>query len=165
MFSFRHALTREAVAGRLLGRERRRLHEKALAALEETGSNDWAALAHHANAAGRLDEMVSAARKGASSYLRSGATYQALRLAELALHEGEADAELLELATLASWSVGLLATAVERAEQWRTYASERSDDAFARTGAPIPRRDCGGRPRTPKPTARRWTRRSRSRNA
>ncbi len=128
VFSFRHALTREAVAGRLLGRERRRLHEKALAALEETGSNDWAALAHHAHAAGRLDEMVSAARKGASSYLRSGATYQALRLAELALHEGEADAELLELATLASWSVGLLATAVERAEQWRADAKERSDD-------------------------------------
>ncbi len=66
--------------------------------------------------------------KGASSYLRSGATYQALRLAELALHEGEADAELLELATLASWSVGLLATAVERAEQWRADATERSDD-------------------------------------
>lgn len=128
VFSFRHALTREAVAGRLLGRERRRLHEKALAALEETGSNDWAALAHHARAAGRLDEMVSAARKGASSYLRSGATYQALRLAEMALHEGEADEELLELATLASWSVGLLATAVERAEQWRAYATERSDD-------------------------------------
>jgi DNA-binding CsgD family transcriptional regulator len=128
VFSFRHALTREAVAGRLLGRERRRLHEKALAALEETGSNDWAALAHHARAAGRLDEMVAAARKGASSYLRSGATYQALRLAELALHEGEADAELLELATLASWSVGLLATAVERAEQWRADATERSDD-------------------------------------
>jgi DNA-binding CsgD family transcriptional regulator len=128
VFSFRHALTREAVAGRLLGRERRRLHEKALAALEETGSNDWAALAHHARAAGRLDEMVAAARKGASSYLRSGATYQALRLAELALHEGEADAELLELATLASWSVGLLSTAVERAEQWRADAKERSDD-------------------------------------
>ncbi|MFZ0667056.1 MAG: AAA family ATPase, partial [Acidimicrobiales bacterium] len=128
VFSFRHALTREAVAGRLLGRERRRLHEKALAALEESGSDDWAALAHHAHAAGRLDEMIAAARKGASSYLRSGATYQALRLAELALHEGEADAELLELATLASWSVGLLATAVERAEQWRADAVERHDD-------------------------------------
>jgi DNA-binding CsgD family transcriptional regulator len=129
VFSFRHALTREAVAGRLLGRERRRLHEKALSALEASGSDDWAALAHHANAAGRLDEMVTAARKGASTYLRSGATYQALRLAELALHEGEADAELLELATLASWSVGLLGTAVERAEQWRSYASDHGDDA------------------------------------
>jgi tetratricopeptide (TPR) repeat protein len=128
VFSFRHALTREAVAGRLLGREKRRLHEKAYACLEETGSDDWAALAHHAYAAGRLDEMVVAARKGAATYLRSGATYQALRLAELALAEGETDAELLELATVASWSVGLLATAVDRAEQWRSYAHEREDD-------------------------------------
>lgn len=128
VFSFRHALTREAVAGRLLGRERRRLHEKALAALEESGSDDWAALAHHANAAGRIDEMVAAARKGASSYLRCGATYQALRLAELALHEGESDAELLELATIASWSVGLRATAIERAEQWCADARENGDD-------------------------------------
>jgi DNA-binding CsgD family transcriptional regulator len=128
VFSFRHALTREAVAGRLLGREKRRLHEKAYACLVETGSDDWAALAHHAYAAGRLDEMVVAARKGAATYLRSGATYQALRLAELALAEGETDAELLELATLASWSVGLLATAVDRAEQWRSYAYEREND-------------------------------------
>ena len=128
VFSFRHALTREAVAGRLLGRERRRLHEKALAALEESGSDDWAALAHHAHAAGRLDEMVAAARRGASAYLRSGATYQALRLAELALHEGESDDELLELATRASWSVGLHATAIERAEQWRSEATERGDE-------------------------------------
>ena len=128
VFSFRHALTREAVAGRLLGRERRRLHEKALVALQESGSDDWAALAHHAHQAGRLDEMVAAARKGASSYLRSGATYQALRLAELALHDGETDAELFELAALASWSVGLLATAIERAEQWKEYATERGDD-------------------------------------
>jgi DNA-binding CsgD family transcriptional regulator/tetratricopeptide (TPR) repeat protein len=128
VFSFRHALTREAVAGRLLGREKRKLHEKAYACLEETGSNDWAALAYHAHHAGRLDEMVVAARKGAATYLRSGATYQALRLAELALGEGDADAELLELATIASWSVGLLATAVDRAEQWRTYAYERGDD-------------------------------------
>ena len=33
VFSFRHALTREAIAGQLLGRERRRLHEKALNAV------------------------------------------------------------------------------------------------------------------------------------
>ena len=129
LFSFRHALTREAVSGRLLGRERRRLHEKALTSLEESGSDDWAALAHHAHEAGRLDEMVAAARKGAASYLRRGATYQALRLAELALSEGEPDEELLELATRASWSVGLLAMAVDRAEQWRSYAVERNDYA------------------------------------
>ena len=48
VFSFRHALTREAVASRLLGRQRRRLHEKAHAALLEMGSDDWGALAYHA---------------------------------------------------------------------------------------------------------------------
>src|SRR6266540_2604889 len=42
VFRFRHALTREAIAGELLGRERRRLHEKALAGLHEAGSTDWA---------------------------------------------------------------------------------------------------------------------------
>jgi hypothetical protein len=50
VFAFRNALTREAIAGRLLGRERRRLHEKALAAIQEAGG-DWAALAWHAEGA------------------------------------------------------------------------------------------------------------------
>jgi hypothetical protein len=61
LFAFRHALTREAIGGRLLGRERRRLHEKALAALQETGGGDWAAIAWHAQGAGRYEEMVEAA--------------------------------------------------------------------------------------------------------
>src|SRR5437764_10500608 len=38
VFAFRHALTREAVIAQLLGRERRRLHEKALAVMQEMGS-------------------------------------------------------------------------------------------------------------------------------
>ncbi|HLK45066.1 MAG TPA: hypothetical protein VKT18_03720, partial [Acidimicrobiales bacterium] len=127
VFSFRHALTREAIAGRLLARERRRLHEKCLAALLEAGSDDWSALAHHAGGAGRWEEMVSFARTGASQYLRSGATYQALRLADLALREADADAELLEVATRAAWSVGLPAEALERAEQWRQLAADADD--------------------------------------
>jgi DNA-binding CsgD family transcriptional regulator len=130
VFSFRHALTREAVAGRLLARQRRRLHEKSLAALQEIGSDDWAALAHHAAGSGRWEEMIDAARRGAARYLRSGATYQALRLAEMALEEADTDLELLELATLAAWSVALPATALERGEQWRRVAEE-SGDPFA----------------------------------
>ncbi|HWW52813.1 MAG TPA: AAA family ATPase, partial [Acidimicrobiales bacterium] len=129
VFSFRHALTREAIVGRLLSRERRRLHEKCLVALEEGGSDDWAGLAFHASGAGRWDEMVTFARKGAAHYLRSGATYQALRLTELALHEGDADLELLELATRSAWSVGLPAEALERAEQWRRLAEESAGAA------------------------------------
>jgi len=129
VFSFRHALTREAVAGRLLGRERRRLHEKALAGLREQGSRDWAALAHHASGAGRGDEVLEAARAGARHYLRSGSTFQALHLAELALEETDADLGLLELAVRAAWSIGLRERAMERAERWRRLASEAGLDA------------------------------------
>jgi DNA-binding CsgD family transcriptional regulator len=122
IFSFRHALTREAVRGRLLGRERRRLHETAFTALAASGSEDWAALAHHAAGAGRPDDVVDAARRGAHHYLHTGATHQALRLAELGVAEADADLQLLELATRAAWAVGLLATALERAEKWRRMA-------------------------------------------
>ncbi|HWF40655.1 MAG TPA: AAA family ATPase, partial [Acidothermaceae bacterium] len=83
VFSFRHALTREAVASRLLGRQRRRLHEKAHAALLEMGSDDWGALAYHAAGAHLWDDVVDAARRGAAVHLRTGSTYEALRLAEL----------------------------------------------------------------------------------
>ena len=121
--------TREAVTGRLLAHERRRLHEKSLAALQEAGSDDWATLAHHAAGAGRWEEMIAAARQGASQYLRTGATYQALRLAELALSEADADLEVLELATRAAWSVGLPVSALERCEQWRRLAEESADPA------------------------------------
>jgi DNA-binding CsgD family transcriptional regulator len=129
IFSFRHALTREAVAGRLLGRERRRLHEKALASLRELGSDDWSALAHHAAGAGRWDETAEAARAGARQYLRNGSTFQALHLAELALEESEPDVELLELAVRAAWSVGLREQAAERAERWRELAFAAGQDA------------------------------------
>jgi DNA-binding CsgD family transcriptional regulator len=129
IFSFRHALTREAVAGRLLGRERRRLHEKALASLRELGSDDWSALAHHAAGAGRWEETAEAARAGARQYLRTGSTFQALHLAELALEEAEPDSELLELAVRAAWSVGLREQAAERAERWRELATAAGQDA------------------------------------
>ena len=65
IFSFRHALAREAIEADLLGRERRHLHHAALDALRETDSHDFAAIAHHARGAGQFDDMVAAARKGA----------------------------------------------------------------------------------------------------
>src|SRR5207248_6264683 len=108
VFAFRHALTREAVAGQLLGRERRRLHEKALVVFQEQRSDDWMAMAHHALGAARYDEMVAAARTGAARYLRQGSTFQALRLAECGLTEAEDDVELLGLASEAEWSAGRL---------------------------------------------------------
>ena len=122
VFSFRHELTREAVADHLLGRERRRLHEKALGVLLESGSDDWAALAHHAAGAGRYDELLDVARQGARHYLRVGSTHQALRLAELGLTEADTDLDLLEMATRAAWAVGQLGLAIEHAGRWLAAA-------------------------------------------
>jgi DNA-binding CsgD family transcriptional regulator/tetratricopeptide (TPR) repeat protein len=123
VFAFRHALTREAIAGRLLGRERRRLHEKALAALQEAGGGDHAAIAWHAGGAGRYDEMVEAARAGAWSYLQQGATGEALRLAEQGLSEADRDLDLLAAASKAAWLVGLLDDAIAHGERWRDEAA------------------------------------------
>ena len=122
VFAFRHALTREAIAGRLLGRERRRLHEKDLAALQETGG-DWAAVAWHAQGAGRYDELVEAARTGARSYLHQGSTAEALRLAETGLSEADHDPDLLAAASKAAWMIGLLpaATRPPRPRPWSTW--------------------------------------------
>ncbi len=128
VFSFRHALTREAVRQRLLGRQRRRLHEKAYAALLEGSSDDWGALALHAAGAHLWDELIEAARRGADVHLRTGSTYEALRLAELGLTESEADPELLSLATRAAWACGLTDTALEHATQLVALAEAAGDD-------------------------------------
>jgi DNA-binding CsgD family transcriptional regulator len=128
VFAFRHALTREAIAGRLLGRERRRLHEKALAAIQETGG-DWAAVAWHAQGAGRYDELVEAARRGAWSYLQQGSTAEALRLAETGLSEADRDLELLAAASKAAWMIGLLSLALEHGERWHAEAAATGDAA------------------------------------
>src|SRR5215211_7560760 len=128
-FAFRHALTREAIAGRLLGRERRRLHEKALAAIQETGGGDWAAVAWHAQGAGRYDELVEAARAGAVSYLQQGSTAEALRLAETGLSEAGRDLDLLAAASKAAWMIGLLQLAIEHGRRWHEVAAATGDPA------------------------------------
>src|SRR5690606_11328512 len=103
VFGFRHELVREAVEGGLLGRERQRLHERALAALRAAGSRDHVALAHHARGAGRFDDLVSESRLGARESLARGSSYQALVLAEAGLAEAPDDLDLLALATRAAW--------------------------------------------------------------
>jgi DNA-binding CsgD family transcriptional regulator len=108
VFSFRHALAREAIESDLLGRERRRLHHLALDALSDRNSDDFAAIAHHARGAGQFDDMVAAARRGALRSLQSGSTFQALQLAELGLSEAADDPELLDVASRAAWLSGLL---------------------------------------------------------
>jgi DNA-binding CsgD family transcriptional regulator len=127
VFTFRHALTREVITSQLLGRERRRLHEKALVALLESGSDDHAALAHHADGAGRYDEMVTAARRGAEAYLRRGSAAVAFRLAEMGLSEAEDDTALLSLASRTAWLLGLLRSALDYGERWRAQAAVAGD--------------------------------------
>jgi len=126
-FAFRHALVRDAVEGQLLARERRRLHERALAALEEAGVCELADLAWHAAGAGHTDRLVELARQGAVSYLRRGATHQALRLAEEGLAEVDDDTELLAAASRAAWLLGLWDEALAHARRWRDVAEVRGD--------------------------------------
>jgi DNA-binding CsgD family transcriptional regulator len=117
-FAFRHALVREAVGERLLGRERRRLHEAALDALLAAGDADWALVASHARGASRYDDLLDAARQGSAAYLAMGSAYQALQLAETGLEEVVDDADLLAVAANAAWLAGLLDDAEEYARRW-----------------------------------------------
>jgi DNA-binding CsgD family transcriptional regulator len=130
-FTFRHALVREAIAGQLLGRQRRRLHEAALEVLLAAGGSDPAMVAHHARAAGRYDDMVAAARRGAALYLSIGSAYQALQLAEMGLEEVGEDIELVSAAARSAWLAGLLDDAVGYARRWRDLATDATDRADA----------------------------------
>ena len=130
-FSFRHALVREAISDQLLGWQRRRLHEAALDVLLDAGGSDPAMVAHHARAAGRYDDMVSAARRGTALYLSIGSAYQALQLAEMGLSEAGEDAELLAGAARSAWLAGLLDDAVGYARRWRGRASTSTEQADA----------------------------------
>jgi DNA-binding CsgD family transcriptional regulator len=131
-FTFRHALTREAVAEQLLGRQRRRLHQKALAALRQAGEADDALLAHHAAGAGHHAELVTHATTGAERYLRQGSGFLAVRLAEQGLSAAEQlpvaavadELALRSVATRGALAVGLLDVATRHAEQWRLLAGE-----------------------------------------
>ncbi|MDG6109186.1 ATP-binding protein [Dactylosporangium aurantiacum] len=130
-FSFRHALTREALADELLARQRRRLHELALETLLSTGSKDYALVAHHARGAGRYLDMVEAARRGLATYLAMGSPYQALQLAEMGLDELPDDVELLSCGARAAWLAGLLDDAQELGRRWLAAAGTRADRADA----------------------------------
>ncbi len=129
-FAFRHALVREAVGERLLGRERRRLHEAALDALLAAGDADWALLTKHARGAGRYDDMLTAARNGSTAYLAMGSAFQALQLAETGLEEDADDVDLLRNAAHAGWLAGLLDDADAYARRWKARQTT-PDDAVA----------------------------------
>lgn len=129
-FAFRHALVREAIAGQMLGRQRRRLHEAALdVLLSKGGGSDPALVAHHARGAGRYDDMIAAAGRGAALYLSIGSAYQALQLAEMGLDEVPDDTGLLAAAARAAWLAGLLDDALRHGRRWRDLAVTTTDRA------------------------------------
>jgi DNA-binding CsgD family transcriptional regulator len=94
-------------------------------------TRDPALVAHHAQAAGRYDEMVAAARRGGRLYLAIGSAYQALQLAEMGLDEVGDDTELLAVAARAAWLAGLWDDAVRYARRWRDIAGSATDRADA----------------------------------
>jgi DNA-binding CsgD family transcriptional regulator/tetratricopeptide (TPR) repeat protein len=117
-FWFAHALVADAVHQQLIGRERRRLHERSFAALRAMPEPDHAALARHALGAGQFDLIPSIAREGARRYLDRGASFQALRLASEGLAEAPSDPELLAVATDAAWRLEYGDEALTYAQQW-----------------------------------------------
>jgi DNA-binding CsgD family transcriptional regulator len=129
VFTFRHALTREAVAEAMLGREQRRLHERALDELRASGSTDHAALARHAFGARRYEEVVELAREGAARYLRESSMTQALHLAEMGLAEEPDDRDLLEIAARASFELAMVDVAERHADAWHRLAVKAGDVA------------------------------------
>lgn len=127
VFGFRHDLTREAIQQRLLGREHRRIHQAALDALVAADSHSFATMARHAQGAGRTDQMVDLARRGAERYLAIGSTFQALQLAELGLTEACDDIELRASAARAAWLASLYSDAIEHGERLRALAVTADD--------------------------------------
>ena len=133
-FSFRHALTREAVSSELFDRERRHIHEAALHALEEAASDDYVALARHAVGAERTDALAASAVQGARRLLADGAASRALHLAELALDRCDdlaawQETALHELASQAAWRLSLLDVAERHAEAWHWSAVAHGEPA------------------------------------
>ncbi|MCU1398964.1 MAG: LuxR family transcriptional regulator [Acidimicrobiales bacterium] len=124
---FNHALMGDSVRQQLLGRERRRLHDACFAAVAALAPDDHAALAQHAQGAGRYDEVVEIARVGAHAYLQRGATFQALRLASQGLAEDPDDPTLLGAATPAAWRLDFVAEALEYAARWVRVAPTLAD--------------------------------------
>ncbi|MBI5087838.1 MAG: hypothetical protein HZB15_02915 [Actinobacteria bacterium] len=119
---FGHALVADTVLHQLLGRERRRLHERCFEILARVAPDAHSGLAHHALGAGRYDEIVAIAVRGARSYLDCGSSFQALRLACEGLAEDGERIELLEVATQAAWRLDFSAEALEHAHRWLELA-------------------------------------------
>jgi DNA-binding CsgD family transcriptional regulator len=127
VFWFRHDLVRETLLDGLLGRQRRRLHERALAALDAAGIDDDARRVSYAAGAGWRDELVLLARNGARRALERGSTWTAFRLALEGLSVAPDDLDLLEMNARAAWLAGFRAEGMAAAERWEEVAQDNRD--------------------------------------
>ena len=128
MFGFRHDLTREAIEGRLLGREHRRIHEAALEALRRHRQlrprRRWPATPTGPAASTSWSTWPA---RGAEHYQAIGSSYQALGLAELGLSEADGDMDLRSAAARAAWLAGLHDDAIEHARRLEADADRAGD--------------------------------------
>ena len=120
VLAFRHALTHESVVGSLLGRQRRRLHEAAFEALQRSGSEDYALLAHHADGAERYDDMVEMSPPRCQPLPEDRRNPGGAAARRRGLAEAGEDVELLELAAMAAWRADRLEDAAVYANRWVT---------------------------------------------
>ena len=135
VFSFRHALAREAIEADLLGRERRRLHHAALDALRR--GRQRRLRSHRAprirRRAVRRHGRGRARRRAAITAFGIDATRRS-QLAELGLSEVVDDPELLDIASRAAWLCGLLPDARSLAGR-RIVEARRAGDLEAESAA------------------------------
>jgi len=117
-FNFRHELVREAVAGGLFTRERRRIHAAAYDALVASASEDEIALITHAMGAGRVEDAADAARRAALRALDQGSSHQAFALAEQALLVHGDDVELTRTVVSAGWMTLQYRAALDHVARW-----------------------------------------------
>ncbi len=123
-FAFRHALTREAVAGRMPPEARKRWHARAYA-VRRSGRAPDAVLAWHAAGAGLAAETAHTAQRAAQGLLAAGSGAEALRMAELALDAGSQPAwPVHALAARAAYAAGWFDEAQAHAQAWRDGATD-----------------------------------------
>jgi DNA-binding CsgD family transcriptional regulator/tetratricopeptide (TPR) repeat protein len=116
--TFRHELTRRAIADSLTVARRIELNREVLAVLEELGDSDAARLVHHASQAGDVDAVVQyapvAARDAATSGAhREAAAHFALALAHGTRYDSTERARLFEEFAIECYTVGAGKEAVD----------------------------------------------------
>ncbi len=139
IFAFRHALTRDAIYGRLLAVERRRLHgavARALAAEDGAGALvSPGALGHHSHAAGEWEAALRWCREAGEAAIALHAPHAAIedftRAIEAADALGVTPAPLVAARGQAYWLIGNNASAQRDFEHALAEARHAGDDAAA----------------------------------